>query len=257
MEKRPKDLPIEIRPLIDELCKELKVIFANKLLGLYLHGSIAMGEFNPKSSDIDFMALLKSDVNEEELIKLDLCHQKLCKKYKVWGSKLEGSYLMMDKIYERHPPSSKRPYINGGSLERMHHGPEWTFEKYTLAKEGIALLDDVLDRKALMTSLLDLKEAGRSLLKDWWQPLMEKSDELSDEYLVYGVLTMCRIKHTMDLGVVASKVESAHYVLKQVTNTYEDLILEALNWQEDQKFGQRSEALIFIKTIIGDYSYSL
>ena len=254
MEKRLKDLPIEIRPLIDELCKELKVIFADKLLGLYLHGSIAMGDFNLKSSDIDFMALLKSDVNEEEFNKLDLCHQDLCRKYKAWGSKLEGSYLLIDKLYERHPPSSKRPYINGGKLENVHHGPEWTFEKYTLAKEGIALLDDVLDRKAVMASLLDLKDAGKSLLKDWWQPLIERNQVFSDAYLVYGVLTMCRIKHTMDLGVVASKLESAHYVLKQDSNAYVGLILEALNWQEDQKFGQRSEALIFIKKIVSDYS---
>lgn len=254
MDKRPKDLPIEIRPLIDELCKDLKVIFDNKLLGLYLHGSIAMGAFNPKSSDIDFMVLLKSDVHEEEFLKLVSCHKKLCSKYEYWGSKLEGSYLIMDKLYERHPPSSKRPYINGGNLRRAHHGPEWTFEKYTLAREGIALMDDVLDRKALMASILDLKSATKSLLKDWWQPLMKKESDLSDEYLVYGVLTMCRIKHTMDLNIVASKVESAHYVLKQVSSIYGSLILEALDWEKDQEYGQRSKALVFIKEIIHAYS---
>lgn len=41
--------------ILDEIVDESKMIFKEDLTGIYLHGSLAMGCFNPKKSDIDLM----------------------------------------------------------------------------------------------------------------------------------------------------------------------------------------------------------
>src|SRR4051794_1361521 len=42
---------------LDELLSSLSTILSDNLLGVYLHGSLAMGCFNPQRSDIDVLVL--------------------------------------------------------------------------------------------------------------------------------------------------------------------------------------------------------
>ena len=51
--------PVEIKDLIGKIVESFKSILKDNLVGIYLHGSLAMNCFNPKSGDIDFLAVVK------------------------------------------------------------------------------------------------------------------------------------------------------------------------------------------------------
>ena len=51
------DCPAEVREQVDELCAALSAALAEQLVGVYLHGSLAMGCFNPQRSDLDLLAI--------------------------------------------------------------------------------------------------------------------------------------------------------------------------------------------------------
>src|SRR5215469_10085390 len=51
--------PQRITHLLDEIVAEFKHLLGENLVGVYLHGSLAMGSFNPDSSDIDFLVVAK------------------------------------------------------------------------------------------------------------------------------------------------------------------------------------------------------
>ncbi|GGA43866.1 aminoglycoside adenylyltransferase domain-containing protein [Psychrobacillus lasiicapitis] len=55
----------EIRELVYHLLDKTKEIVAEKLVGFYLHGSLAMGGFNPKNSDIDILVVTADSISIE------------------------------------------------------------------------------------------------------------------------------------------------------------------------------------------------
>lgn len=47
----------EIKPFLHEVIGKLAVLLDGKMVGVYLHGSLAMGGFNPRKSDIDLIVV--------------------------------------------------------------------------------------------------------------------------------------------------------------------------------------------------------
>ena len=52
----------EINGILDELLSGVKTVLGSRLVGLYIHGSLASGEFNPQTSDIDFLVVTRSSL---------------------------------------------------------------------------------------------------------------------------------------------------------------------------------------------------
>ncbi len=62
-------------------------------VALYVFGSLCMGDFNPASSDIDFLGVVEQPLSPEELAALTHMHHQLAQRF-AWGSRLEGGYAV-------------------------------------------------------------------------------------------------------------------------------------------------------------------
>jgi streptomycin 3"-adenylyltransferase len=60
-----ESIPIEVQPLLNRLIAAFRHTLASDLVGVYLHGSLAMGCFNPASSDVDMLVVAKREVELE------------------------------------------------------------------------------------------------------------------------------------------------------------------------------------------------
>src|SRR5688572_798254 len=49
--------PDAVRAQVDHLTSTLSAVLAEHLIGIYLHGSLAMGCFNPEHSDLDLLVI--------------------------------------------------------------------------------------------------------------------------------------------------------------------------------------------------------
>ncbi|TLS38039.1 nucleotidyltransferase domain-containing protein [Pseudalkalibacillus caeni] len=58
-----QEFPYSVQQQLNELNKRLIDILGNDLTGIYLHGSLAMGCFNPARSDIDILAVSSSSLS--------------------------------------------------------------------------------------------------------------------------------------------------------------------------------------------------
>ena len=74
-----------INSLIKELFLDIQKVLGDKLVGFYLEGSLVLGDFDEKISDIDLLAALSSDVNDNELDQLRNMHANFVKKYKEYS----------------------------------------------------------------------------------------------------------------------------------------------------------------------------
>lgn len=65
-----KTCPSEIKDFIFNLNKSIKEIIDDNYVGFYIHGSLAMGGFNPKGSDIDVLVITNKSIEIEDKRKL-------------------------------------------------------------------------------------------------------------------------------------------------------------------------------------------
>lgn len=60
------DCPVAVRRQIEHLLADWQTLLGDNLIGLYLHGSLAMGCFNPTHSDADLLAVTGRSITPHE-----------------------------------------------------------------------------------------------------------------------------------------------------------------------------------------------
>ena len=65
-----EELPREIRGQLDSITELWKRQLGGRLIGLYLHGSIALHAFRPESGDLDMLAVVRDSLHVEEKLAL-------------------------------------------------------------------------------------------------------------------------------------------------------------------------------------------
>src|SRR5215469_17567441 len=80
----------------------------NNIVGLYLSGSLAYGDFVPERSDIDLQAVVRSPLTPYELKSVGELHiqiEALCPR---WADRVECSYAPLELMSELTPPATPR-----------------------------------------------------------------------------------------------------------------------------------------------------
>jgi predicted nucleotidyltransferase len=60
---------------VAELTLQIRAAVGEKLVGLYLHGSMTCGDFDAGCSDLDLLAVLRSDLHQDEFQRLRRMHE--------------------------------------------------------------------------------------------------------------------------------------------------------------------------------------
>ena len=55
-----------LKRITESFVRRSREILGENLVGIYLHGSAAMGCFNDKKSDIDLLVVVKGEVSDED-----------------------------------------------------------------------------------------------------------------------------------------------------------------------------------------------
>src|SRR5689334_21926295 len=80
------------------------------LTGLYLHGSLALGAYNPGLSDIDFIAITSRRCTPSDIATLRVVHHSLIERYP--QAQLEGSYLQRHDLGRSEATIPPHPHIH-------------------------------------------------------------------------------------------------------------------------------------------------
>ena len=65
-----KDLPLEILNQINNVVDIWKRYLGDDLIGVYLHGSIALKAFNPDLGDIDILVVVRDSIDVETKLEI-------------------------------------------------------------------------------------------------------------------------------------------------------------------------------------------
>ena len=83
----------EVNAVLVELVAQWREILGSNLIGAYLQGSFAVGDFT-ETSDIDFLVVIASEPEAPVLARLQAMHAGIHRKPSYWAKHLEGSYAV-------------------------------------------------------------------------------------------------------------------------------------------------------------------
>jgi hypothetical protein len=238
----------EINAVLHMLLTDVQAALGDYFVGLYLHGSLASGDFDPQRSDIDFVVVTNEALPDTVFPALEALHTRIIDSGLNWATKLEGTYFPQQALRRYVPSDTLYPSLNEARFYMGAHGSDWVIQCHILREHGIVLAGP--DPRDLIDPIApdDLRRAMRALLREWWAPMLDDTARLrSAEYQAYGVLTMCRALYTLETGTVASKPVAARWAQAALGAHWAALIECALNWRAGMPLDVLDEVLDFVQ----------
>src|SRR5215469_15412366 len=129
-----------INTMLAEWVEGLRRLLGRNIVGLYLSGSLAYGDFVPERSDIDLQAVVRSPLVQDELKSIEQLHKDIERRGARWKDRAECSYVPLELLRELTPPATPRPWWGFGTFyAEAPAGNEWIINHYLLSKHGVAL----------------------------------------------------------------------------------------------------------------------
>ena len=230
-------LPSNIKEFIYFLNKGIKEIIDDNYVGFYIHGSLAMGGFNPKSSDIDVLVITKKSVEIED--KMNLVRFLL--KYSNSPYPIEISFLNTEQLlYWQHPcpfdfhysefwrERFKKDLTNGKnelSNGEIHTDVDLAAHLTITYQRGICVEGKAIKE---VFPLVPRSDYIKSILGDYQECLENIEDDP-----IYCSLNLMRVFWYLKDGVISSKQEAGKWGLKtfpqELRNTISKLVDSYVN----------------------------
>jgi hypothetical protein len=237
-----------INTLLTEWAEGLKRQHSKKIVGLYLSGSLAYGDFVPDRSDIDLQAVVRSAFVEDELRSVEQLHKEIERRYPQWANRIECSYVPLELMRELTPPRTPRPWWGFGTLyAAAPAGNEWIINHYLLSKHGIAIEGPDFNELIPPIDLHSVRQASARDLFEEWMPRIDDAAWLSNShYQSYLVLNLCRILHTVVHCQPGSKKSAGEWAKTRYPQ-WKNLIEEAERWAYGNEMKRQADAVAFLR----------
>jgi predicted nucleotidyltransferase len=230
----------DVNEVLDMLLINVKEVLQDQFVGMYLYGSLSSGDFNPETSDIDFLVVTTNSLSEDKIAKLKSMHEHLWSSGLKRAERLEGAYVPKELI-RRHDSNGKPcPTINEGKFYVARLGSDWIIQRHVVREYGVILVGP--GPKVLIDPVTsdEFRGAVLGILNEWWFPMLDDPDWLrkhKSNYHGYTVITMCRALHALHYGTVVSKPVAVKWAKDNLGAQWHGLIEQSVASQ----YGKHSE----------------
>ena len=244
-----------LNTFVDEIAAELR----ENLVGIYLVGSIASGDFD-LDSDIDFLVVTNTELTETNLKSLQDIQIKIHDIDCYPAKHLEGSYISISDLNNGNIVGEKKLYYfdNGSTTyEESTHDNQWHV-RWILRERGITLIGPnpktILKSIPVSEMLNEIKTTMLQVLKVFQDEMNRPLSFFNSRFgQSFTVLTYCRMLHTLHTGTVQSKKAGTKWAKEFVDPKWIKLIDQAWNEREGVRFmvkiHQRAEQTLLYETL--------
>ncbi len=236
----------DINELLELLLSGMQKILGEKLIGLYLYGSLVTGDFDKESSDIDLLTALSSGIDDRDFKHLQKMHNDFANKHKQWDDRIEVCYISVAALRTVKSRTSKVANISPGEpFHRKEARKDWLIDWYVVREKGITLFGPSPKTIIEPISKDEFMQAIRAHAKAWGKWIYDMHNRKSQ---AYAILTMCRALYTCKIGEQVSKKQAALWAQKEFPE-WASLIQNALLWREDWRNEQVDHEETFPETL--------
>jgi hypothetical protein len=224
-------IPASIQQLIDDYIRLVTIRLPDFLDGFYLHGSLALDAFNPRFSDIDFVAVVSRRCAPSDYSELRAIHEAINQQYPRWP--LEGSYLQWDDLGQSEATITPHPHIHDGILHPSGYHDINAVTWWLLKHRGVAILGPAPDQLDFQVDWDDLIAKMHQNMNSYWARFTTNPRRLawllSDYGVQWAVLGVLRQFYTFREHDITSKTAAGIYALRHTPRHRHQLIQEALS----------------------------
>jgi len=202
-----RTLPEPVRPLLQLLSERLQSEFDADLAGVYVHGSIALGDYRHGSSDVDLLVVTERELVGDDRARVRRLHDGL-RRDAPQASLLEGMYLSRAAL-SASDRAARHLYVKRGRLRPGGHrvGPT---ARAMARSHGVALFGPpAAELFPEVAPEAVVAEMDYNLNVYWARQLRRPYLYLFDAPVEFALLTLPRIVHTLETGTMISKGAAA------------------------------------------------
>ena len=202
----------------------LEVMPADRIHGIYLYGSLALGAFDPDKSDIDFITVLNDKISKRDEELLKFVH--LRSNSNRYGEKMDGCYLTLDQIGKHNHELAKYPFYAEGKMQNGHYDLN-NITWWLLQKKGIVVYGEPIATLNLNVQWSDVETTLNDNLNTYWNEKLKRDMcFFYDDWIEFCVITVCRILLSLEHKTIFSKAEAVAKTLPLLPSLYHPILLE-------------------------------
>jgi len=249
----------ELRAVLNAFADEVATALSENLVGIYLVGSIASGDFD-LDSDVDFLVVTRTELSEANMKALQDIQIRIHNIDCYPAKHLEGSYISISDLNNWVVVGKKELYYfdNGSTVyEQSAHDNKWHV-RWILRERGITLVGqkpEIIVKEIPANELInEIKTAMHRNMELFQDEIKRPLNFFNSRFgQSFFVLTYCRMLHTLQTGTVQSKKAGAIWAKQFVDPKWIKIIEQAWNEREGVRFGvkigQRAEEALLQETL--------
>ncbi|HYE83056.1 MAG TPA: aminoglycoside adenylyltransferase domain-containing protein [Clostridia bacterium] len=258
-------IPDKVNELLKEYFDMLEPKLPDYLEAFYIYGSVSLGAFDFGYSDIDFIAVVKNKVTEEDMTLLKQIHGEMHRRFP--KTDLMGMYVMGSDLEAHSVQEETCPCFINGKFHGFVRFDRNSIDAYQLKKYGIVVFGWEIEKYGYNVDWDVLMNNMRNNLNTYWlkwKTGCEKFPSLhylamffSLKAIEWGVLGVTRLYYTFREKDITSKVGAGEYALRAVPERWHRIINESMRLRKGIKgtlyksvIERRNDALGYINFII-------
>lgn len=237
--------------ILDEFVDITRQIMGEKLTGIYLHGSMAMGCFNAKKSDIDLIVIVEDGISDTQKMQFMELVVRLNKQAPAKG--LEISIVKREYCNPFAYPTPFELHFSPAHLQWFRDDPQGYIEGMNgvdidlaahfsiINHYGIVLYGEAVEK---VFAAVPKKDYVDSICAD----IKNAAEDIADDP-VYVILNLCRVLAFLKDGLYLSKEEGGKWAKEHLDLKFSALIEDALEcYRTDKNMDvNRNAAEIFVQ----------
>ncbi len=227
--------------VVVEFADGLRRIVREQLVGIYLTGSLPLGDYCPNKSDIDFIVLCEALPGRSVAAQLKRIHRSIARKYP--RALLSGSYLAADSIRTSSPEAIQALTWHEGALRRQVL-PMAQVSLFELKSNAITLFGPEAATLPASVSADDLISFLHDNINTYWTGwIAQHASPLRRQVLLWllprltewAVLGVARQWCTLHMKKIISKTAAGRYCLDRVPEKFRPVIMQAIETRQDKR----------------------
>ncbi len=234
-----------VNAALAELLGPIRAILGSQFLGMYLYGSLALGDFDPQTSDIDFIAVTRGEISEDSFTALREMHARFDRSGSPWSGKIEAAYIPQEALKHAAATPARYPQIEKGTeLIRAPLEIGWAFQRYTLRERGVIIAGpdphtffDPGEHRFSESG--EMRRAAAAIMGGWLEQSRRDPAWVAWAHIrssqAFIILTLCRLLYSLETGDVVSKPAAARWAQEALGARWDAAIRRALAGQHDEQ----------------------
>ena len=223
---------MDMNELMIKVNEWVKEILKDNYVGVYFHGSLRLGSFNPNKSDLDFIIVVKNKLSPEV-------------KEQIWDKMLENEKLFPKKgfefsvVLEENCKNIKHPIPY-----ELHGSKDWIDE---YRKDKTLVINDDYKVDSDLASHFNVINVPNDSM-DFGKPSKEVFEKVPKEFIIdsnygdtldcveeitnnpiYCILNLCRFYALIKDDLTLSKYDGGKWALDNMNSSYNEIIKKAMD----------------------------